>query len=178
MDELLLITNINLNIGSVGWNNLNLTELDIKWVKNVSKYVVIKQLNLSQNQLSMLPISIASHLRKCTKLDLHHNNIKHIPASILELPLINELDLSNNKICELPIVLWSSSLTKLNLSYNELMSLPDCATELCTDSMEVLQLQHNQLRKVPKCISFLCSLYTLDPSYNPEIHKLQLTLAN
>ena len=176
LDELLLITNINLNIGGVGWNNLNLTELDIKWVKSVSKYVVIKQLNLSQNQLSTLPISIASHLRKCTKLDLHHNNIKYIPASILELPLINELDLSNNKICELPIVLWSSSLTKLNLSYNELKSLPDCATELCTDSMEVLQLQHNQLRKVPKCISFLCSLNTLDLSYNPEILKLPVDL--
>ena len=176
LDELLLIANINLKLGSVGWSNLNLTELDIKWIKNVSKYVVIRQLNLSQNQLSTLPISIASHLRKCTKLDLHHNNLKYIPASILELPLINELDLSSNKICELPKVLWSSSLTKLDLSYNELKSLPDCSTELCADSMEVLRLEHNQLRKVPQCVCFLCSLKTLDLSHNPEILVLPVDL--
>ena len=113
--------------------------------------------HLSQNQLSVLPISIMSYLRKCTKLDLHQNNIKYVPASILELPLIKEY-LSYNKIFELPNVLWSASLLRLNLSHNELKALPDCATKLCSDSMAVLWLEHNQLKEMPNCVLFLKQL--------------------
>ena len=110
LDELLSITNIDFDAGSVGWSNLNLPELDIKWITNLSKHMMIKQLNLSQNQLSVLPISITSHLRRCTKIDLHQNSIKYVPTSILELPVITELNLSLNRISELPNVSWSASL--------------------------------------------------------------------
>ena len=176
LDELLSITNIDFDAGSVGWSNLNLSELDIKWITNLPKHMMIKQLNLSQNQLSVLPISITSHLRKCTKLDLHQNNIKYVPASILELPLIKELNLSYNKIFELPNVLWSASLLRLNLSRNELKALPDCATKLCSDSMAVLRLEHNQLKEVPNCVCFLSNLNILDISHNPEILTLPVEL--
>ena len=176
LDDLLSITNINFVAGSIGWSNLNISELDIKWISNLPKHMVVKQLSLSQNQLSILPISITSHLRKCTKLDLHQNNIEYIPASILELPIIKELNLSLNKISELPSVSWSASLVQLNLSRNKLKTLPDCATELCTDSMAVLRLEHNQLKMVPKCVSFLYNLNTLDISHNSEILVLPVHL--
>ena len=176
LDELLSVTNINFDVGSVGWSNLSLTELDIKCIRNrLPQHMVVKRLNLSQNRLSILPISVASHLRNCTKLDLHQNNMTHVPASVLELPMIRELNLSHNKIPELPNVLWSASLVRLNLSYNELKTLPDCATELC-DSMKVLRLEHNQLKTVPKCVCFLCNLDILDISYNPEILVLPVEL--
>ena len=176
LDDLLSITNIDFDAGSIGWSNLSLSELDIKWISNLPEYMMIKQLNLSQNLLSALPISITSHLRKCTKLDLQQNNIKYVPASILELPLIKQLNLSYNKITELPKVLWSASLVQLNLSHNELKTLPDCATELCTDSMAVLRLEHNQLKEVPNCVCFLSDLNVLDISYNPEILILPIDL--
>ena len=176
LDDLLSITNIDFVASSIGWSNLNLSELDIKWISNLTKHMVVKQLSLSQNQLSVLPISTTSHLRKCTKLDLHQNNIENIPASILELPMIKELNLSLNKISELPSVSWSASLVQLNLSRNELKTLPNCATELCTDSMAVLRLEHNQLKTVPECVSFLYNLNTLDISHNPEIHVLPIHL--
>ena len=176
LDELLSVTNINFDAGSVGWSNLSLTELDIKWIRSLPRNMVIKQLNLSQNELSMLPISVTSHLRNCTKLDLHQNNMTYIPASVLELPLIRELNLSHNRISRLPNVLWSASLVQLNLSYNELKTLPDCATELCADSMKMLRLKRNQLKTVPKCICFLHNLDTLDISCNPEILVLPVDL--
>ena len=47
LDELLLITNIYFKAGNVGWSSLNLTELDIKWIKNLPRQMVIKQLDLS-----------------------------------------------------------------------------------------------------------------------------------
>ena len=174
LDELLSVTNVNFDVGSVGWSNLSLTELDIKWIRDLPKHMVIKQLNLSQNKLSVLPM-MASHLRNCTKLDLHQNNMTYVPASVLELPAIRELNLSRNKIPELPNVSWSASLVQLNLSNNELKTLPDCATELC-DSMKVLRLEHNRLKTVPKCVCFLSNLDTLDISYNPEILVLPVDL--
>ena len=174
--ELLSITNINYDTGSVRWSDLSLTELDVKWIRNLPKHFVIKQLNLSYNWLNSLPISIAMYLRHCTKLDLQQNNIKSIPSLILELPSLRELILSHNRISELPNALWSASLIQLDLSYNELKTLPDCATELCTDSMKVLRLEYNHLRKVPKCVCFLHSLNTLDLSCNPEILVLPVDL--
>ena len=176
LDELLSITNIDVDTGSVGWSNLNLIELDVKWIKNLPKGMVIKQLNLSQNQLSILRINIPSYLKKCTKLELQYNNIKDIPPSILELPLIKELNLSHNKISELPKILWSASLVQLNLSYNELKALPGGVTERCADSMKMLRLAHNLLREVPKCVCFLCRLHILDISDNPEILVLPVDL--
>ena len=176
LGELLSITNINFNSGSVGWSNLNLTKLNAEWIDNLPMHMQIQQLNISQNQLKILPVSIASHLRRCTKLGLHQNNIKYIPASILELPMIKELNLSYNKISKVPNISWSASLIRLNLSHNELKTLPDCATELCSDSMAVLQLEHNQLKTVPKCVSFLYNLNTLDISHNPEILVLPVDL--
>ena len=176
IDELLLITNINCNVGSVGWNNLNLAKVDIKWIKNLPRHMMIKHLNLSQNQLNTLPVGIAFHLRKCTKLDLHKNNMGNVPPIILQLPMLKELNLSNNKISKLPNVSWSASLVQLNLSYNELKTLPDDVTEQCAGSMKVLRLEHNQLRKVPQCACFLRNLNTLDLSYNPEILVLPVDL--
>ena len=175
LEELLSITNVNFDAGSVGWSNLSLTELDIKWIRNLPKNMTITQLNLSQNELTVLPINVTSYLRNCTKLNLHQNNMTYVPASILGLPMIRELNLSHNKISELPNVLWSASLVQLNLSHNELKTLPDCATELC-DSMKVLRLENNRLKVVPKCICFLSNLDTLDIGYNPEILVLPVDL--
>ena len=174
--ELLSITNINFDTGSVEWNCLTLAKLNVEWIRNLPIQLVIKQLNLSCNLLNSLPTGMAVYLRHCTKLNLQQNNIKCIPSVILELPSIKELILSRNKISELPKSSWSATLIQLDLSYNELKTLPDCATELCTDSMKVLRLEYNHLRKVPQCVCFLYNLNTLDLSYNPEILVLPVDL--
>ena len=175
-NDLLSITNINLGTGSVGWSDLNLTEMDINWIRNLPKRMTIKQLNLSHNRLSTLRINVASYLNRCTKLELHYNNIKAIPKSILELSSIKELNVSHNKVSALPNVSWSASLAHLNLSHNELETLPDGVTERCAGSMKVLQLDHNHLREVPNCVCFLCNLNTLDISDNPGILVLPVGL--
>ena len=176
LDDLLSITNIDLGTGSVGWSDLNLTEADINWIRSLPKHMTIKQLNLSHNRLSTLRMNVASYLNKCTKLELHYNNIKAIPKSILELPSIKELNVSHNKVSALPNVSWSASLAQLNLSHNELETLPDGVTERCADSMKVLQLDHNHLREVPDCVCFLCKLNTLDISNNSSILVLPVGL--
>ena len=174
LDELILRTNIDIDSGSVGWSGLSLSEVDIKWLQRV--LLVIKYLDLSQNQLVALPTDIAVYLKKCTKLHLHKNNITEITRSILELPFIQEVDLSFNKLSSLPNVSWSASLVRLNLSHNKLSSLPGCATSLCTYSVIELSLSCNLLTEVPKCICFLHEINNLDISYNSKIRDLPVEL--
>jgi len=177
LDELLKKTNVDVNSGSVGWNGLSLSEVEIKWLKKVR--VVIKHLDLSQNELVALPTvptNIATYLKKCTKLHLHKNKITAIPGSVLELPFIQDLDFSFNKLSSLPDVSWSASLIQLNVSHNQLRSLPDRATNLCSSSMKKLWLGSNFLTQVPKCVCFLCELTVLDIGYNPEILVLPVDL--
>ena len=177
LDELLQKTNVDINSGSVGWSGLSLGEVEIKWLKKVS--VVIRHLDLSQNELVALPTiptNIATYLKKCTKLHLHKNSITVIPGSVLELPFIQDLNFSFNKLSSLPDVSWSASLVRFNLSHNEISSLPDRATNLCSSSMRELWLGSNLLTQVPKCVCFLHELNVLDISYNPEILVLPVDL--
>ena len=176
LDELLFITNIDADNGSVGWNDLSLTEVEIKWLRKVS--IVIKHLDISQNQLNCLPAvpALASCLKRCTKLDLHRNNIREIPPSILELPCIKEIDLSYNKLSSLPNISWSDSLIRFNLSHNELRSLPDRSTNKCSASMKELWLGYNRFREVPNCICILSNLNSLDISFNSDIIILPVAL--
>ena len=171
-DQLLLKTNIDNE--SVGWSDLHLSEVEIKWLQRVS--VVIKQFDISENHLVHIPTNIAVYLKRCTKLYLQNNDITEVPGSILALPFIQELELSFNNLSSLPNVSWSASLVQLNLSHNRLNSLPDRATSFCTHSMKVLNLSYNILTEVPKCVCFLCEINVLDISYNSRIRSLPVEL--
>ena len=99
-----------------------------------------------------------------TKLELQFNHLEAIPASLLELPYLRELNLSHNKLTDLPsLPHWSSSLTTLDLSHNNLSTLPG-HPDAC--SLEVLNVSHNKLDVVPQCICSFLTLCTLDLSYN------------
>ena len=177
LDELLKKTNVDVDIGSVGWSGLSLSEVDIKWLQTLP--MVIKYLDLSYNELVILPTiptNIATYLKKCMKLHLHKNNIAAIPGSILELPFIQDLNLSSNKLSSLPDISWSASLVRFNLSHNQLSSLPDRATNLCSSSMKELWLASNLLTQVPLCVCFLYELNVLNIGYNPEILVLPVEL--
>lgn len=99
-----------------------------------------------------------------TKLELQFNHLEAIPACLLELPHLRDLNLSHNELTDLPLLPhWSSSLTTLDLSHNKLSTLPG-HPDAC--SIEVLSLSHNKLDVVPRCIFSFVTLCMLDLSYN------------
>ena len=93
-----------------------------------------------------------------------------LPKSIFELPNLQELNLSHNKLEEIPAVTeWSICMASLNLLNNKLTSLPSRITAL---SLLSLNIGNNRLSAVPLCICSFTTLQSLNLSDNPEITVL------
>lgn len=81
-----------------------------------------------------------------------------------ELRVLEELDLSNQQLTDLPVMLFECrNLKELNLSKNELTSLAPEIRKL--KKLRKLNLSHNQLRTLPNEIAKL-ELKKLDLRYN------------
>lgn len=108
------------------------------------------------------------------KLDLQHNELVSIPRCLLELPSLNELILSHNRITELPdIHEWAVGLTVLDLSFNDLSNLPH---DVVAPSLRTLNIGSNKYRVVPPCVCSFTSLQYLDISNNPDILSLPVEM--
>ena len=113
---------------------------------------------------------MGSYLKQCTKLDLQSNQIHDISSYLLELPTINELNLSHNDLIDIPDVPeWSASLSVLDLSYNHLSNLPNSAV---ASTLKNLNISNNQFRTVPHCVCSFIGLTTLNIANNSEILAL------
>lgn len=87
-----------------------------------------------------------------------------------------ELDLSNKDITEIPEEIGElTSLKKLNLSYNNIIGIPDSICNL--KNLEELYLLRNKLTKLPVAFGQLRKLKVLDVSYNPIV-KLPMQIGN
>ena len=170
-EALLLKTEIQLDKGIVSWHGLRLLQLEISWLKKIEW---VKVLKLNQNEFSHLPTNVGDYLSNCTVLSLQWNVLKEIPACLLQLPSIAELNLSHNCLEGIPDVPeWSFSLLILNLSYNKLWRLPKSAT---ASSIEKLDISYNHFRSVPPCICSFTTLQMLNLSGNHKIHSLPAEL--
>ena len=112
----------------------------------------------------------ATFSSQVVKLDLQRNEMKSFPRALLELPSLQDLNLAFNQLHEFPDVPeWSSVLSILDLSHNNLSTLP---LNVVASSIRHLNISHNQFRSVPLCICGFTTLHTLDLSDNPDILTL------
>nr|KAF6506308.1 leucine rich repeat containing 40 [Rousettus aegyptiacus] len=130
----------------------------------------LQRLNVSHNKLKILPEEI-TNLRNLKGLYLQHNELTCIPEGFEQLFNLEDLDLSNNSLTTVPAGFSLSSLVRLNLSSNQLKSLPaeisgmkrlkhlDCNSNLLEtippelagmESLELLYLRRNKLRFLPE----------------------------
>ncbi|KAI5618012.1 lumican precursor [Silurus asotus] len=110
-------------------------------------------LDLSENKLKKLPAGIPASL---LMLYADNNDIESIPKDYLaKLPLLQYLRLSHNKLADTGIpggVFNVSALLELDLSFNNLESIPEV-----NESLEHLYLQVNKISKfdLPKICKFI-----------------------
>ena len=166
-EELLLRTGVDKNNGTILWFGLRLIELEMSWLR---KIFWVKTLKLARNEFTFLPPEMGNYLKQCIKLDLQWNKLREIPPNLLELPSLNELNLSHNNLVNIPDVPeWSASLVVLDLSYNRLSSLSNSAV---APTLKNLNISNNRFRSVPHCVCSFISLTTLNIANNSEIVAL------
>ncbi|XP_005995032.1 leucine-rich repeat protein 1 isoform X1 [Latimeria chalumnae] len=107
-------------------------------------------------------------LKKLRKLDLSHNHIKKLPATIGDLVFLQELILHNNHLESFNVRLCSSTLQKslqfLDLSQNKLQALPLQFCQL--RELVHLKLDDNELIRLPFKIGQFCKLRFLSAAHN------------
>ncbi|XP_074167736.1 leucine-rich repeat and calponin homology domain-containing protein 4 isoform X3 [Sminthopsis crassicaudata] len=132
-------------------------------------------LNLSNRRLKQFPRGTASgyDLSDITQADLSRNRFPEVPEAACQLVSLEGLSLYHNCLrCLNPALGNLTALTYLNLSRNQLLSLPPY---ICQLPLRVLIVSNNKLGSLPPDIGALGSLRQLDVSSN-ELQSLPLQL--
>jgi len=147
-------------------NNL-LTEDDLP--KSMSRMHHLRTLNLSGNQLEMIPAPVLE-ISSLRSLYLGANCIRDVPPQIVRLRRLKILYLGGNKLEHLPDEIGRLPyLQSLSLSDNKLQRLPETLSTL--SRLRVLHLHHNQLTTLPHGLMFITSLSDLSLRDNPLVMR-------
>lgn len=118
-------------------------------------------------------ISIPNEILKCQQiisLDISHNKIRNIPAVINDISIMY-LNLSHNNMYDIPSDLKNfTNLIDLDLSHNFIGSTPDLST---LKNLEVLDLYDNNMNEIP---SWLMTLPKLKKIYLGKNHVSKLPI--
>lgn len=127
----------------------------------------LEHLQTSYCGLARVDIRMLS-LKNLRKLDLSHNHIKKLPATIGDLIHLQELNLNDNHLESFSVALCQStlqnSLRSLDLSKNKIKALPVqfCQLQELTD----LKLDDNELIRLPFKMGQLTNLRFLSAARN------------
>ncbi|ESR66458.1 hypothetical protein CICLE_v10008785mg [Citrus x clementina] len=126
----------------------------------------IYKLDLSNNNLQMIPESLTARLLNVVVLDVHSNQLKCLPNSIGCLSKLKVLDVSGNLLESLPKTIENCrSLEELNANFNKLRQLPDTiGFELI--NLKTLSINCNKIVILPQSLTHLTSLRVLDARLN------------
>lgn len=122
------------------WLKLNDT-LDTYWV------------DLSENNLSILPAKISNLLASASLLNVAHNHLSKLPPTFSLMRNLRALDLSHNKFTDIPTELYRlKQLEELRMTNNYLIYIPNVFFEEMT-GLHVLDLSGNKIVELPANVS-------------------------
>ncbi|XP_075345573.1 leucine-rich repeat and calponin homology domain-containing protein 1 isoform X3 [Mycteria americana] len=119
--------------------------------------------DLSKNRLTEVPTELC-HFVSLETLNLYHNCIKIIPDAIMNLQMLTYLNLSRNQLSSLPACLCGLPLKVLIASNNKLGSLPEEIGQL--KQLMELDVSCNEITALPQQIGQLKSLKELNVRRN------------
>ncbi|NXI46167.1 LRCH1 protein, partial [Galbula dea] len=119
--------------------------------------------DLSKNRFTELPTELC-HFVSLETLNLYHNCIKMIPDAIVNLQMLTYLNLSRNQLSSLPACLCGLPLKVLIASNNKLGSLPEEIGQL--KQLMELDVSCNEITTLPQQIGQLKSLKELNVRRN------------
>ncbi|KAL0482901.1 hypothetical protein AKO1_014189 [Acrasis kona] len=115
-------------MGAIHVTTLDLSQNQLTMLPNwfCDTLVSLTSLNLSHNSFFDLPEKFAA-LKNLKELDLSYNKFEYIPSSLLSSNVLGSIDISHNSLLTIQydVQRLRSTLTELNISYNSLTELPD-----------------------------------------------------
>ncbi|WOK95007.1 plant intracellular Ras-group-related LRR protein 1 isoform X2 [Canna indica] len=127
---------------------------------------VITKLDLSNNDLEIIPESLTARLLNLVVLDLHSNQLRTLPNSIGCLSKLKALNVSGNLIESFPKTIEDCrALQELIANFNKLTALPDTLGFELTN-LQKLAVNSNKLAFLPSSTSHMTSLRVLDARLN------------
>ncbi|KAK9697200.1 hypothetical protein RND81_08G020900 [Saponaria officinalis] len=141
-----------MSLGSIPNPNINLAS--------------ISKLDLSNNDLQIIPESLTARLLNVIILDVHSNQLKSLPNSIGCLSKLKTLNVSGNLLTSLPRTIEDCrSLEEINANFNKLSTLPETiGFEL--QNLKKLSINSNKLVCLPYSLSHATNLRVLDVRLN------------
>ncbi|PIA43664.1 hypothetical protein AQUCO_01800017v1 [Aquilegia coerulea] len=146
---------------------VDLSGMSLDSVPNPSlNLAVIHKLDISNNNIEVIPESLTARLLNIMVLDVHSNQLKSLPNSIGCLFKLKHLNVSGNLLESLPKSIENCrSLEELNANFNKLKKLPDTiGFELV--NLRKLSVNSNKLDFLPYSTSHLTNLRILDARLN------------
>lgn len=126
----------------------------------------ICKLDLSNNNLEIIPESLTARLLNVVLLDVHSNQLKYLPNSLGCMSKLKVLNISGNMIGTLPKSIENCrALEELNANFNKLTKLPDTMGFELT-RLQKLSVNSNKLVFLPYSISHMTSLRVIDARLN------------
>ena len=126
----------------------------------------ITRIELARNRLngSLFPKTVPS-FNSLVHLNVSHNALTHISESSISLPNLKTLDISNNRIIELPSVATWSRFETLLAEENKISAFPEGFAK-CT-TLQTVNLNNNSLLALDDDIGSMDSLVSLSIEHNP-----------
>ncbi|KAK1169725.1 hypothetical protein AOXY_G8591 [Acipenser oxyrinchus oxyrinchus] len=121
------------------------------------------QADLSKNRLTEVPVEVC-HFVSLEILNLYHNCVKVIPDAIVNLHMLTYLNLSRNQLSTLPACLCGLPLKVLIASNNKLGALPEEIGQL--KQLMELDISCNEIMALPQQIGQLKALRELNVRRN------------
>jgi hypothetical protein len=168
-------------VKSVHFDNVHNSKNFVEQINKIKDVVEIDRIIITNCSFKKLPDEISS-LQFISAITIIHSdelNLKYTFKQFSELPILDELNLGNNKIEILPKEIGLlTHLTSLNISFNKSIQLKQSIDhiKLCK-SLHTLALPVNELSELPENISQIKSLRELN-LMNNNITDLPLTLAD
>ncbi|MDP1723914.1 MAG: leucine-rich repeat domain-containing protein [Alphaproteobacteria bacterium] len=133
-----------------------------------------------KGKLSLKTIELLCNIENLTDLYVRDAGLKFIPDAIQKLSKLKTLDLSYNELMELPEVIGNMrDLDDINLDHNRLSDLPETMVNL--KKLSALSLKGNKFQVVPAVIQYFSELLYLNldqnnllnvPSFIAKLQKL------
>ena len=139
---------------------INLSNMAIRSIPpELAAIDVLTDLNISNNQIAVIPDFVGSNFPDLLRFDMSYNRISKLPDSLHALKHLNSLNMDHNQLSEIPdSCSYLVSLQRISASYNHIQ---DITVKLsCLECLTFLDFQYNELIALPSSLSSLINLQT------------------